>query len=122
MKDKRAFCLLLLPLLLAGCSQQTLNSANNDVQNDAKVVQREAKRAERKVDPQVKSLDLGARVTAAVNLNENLPKTIRVDASPDGVRLKGAVKTHEQKALAGQVAKATVPPDKIVENDLTVSP
>jgi osmotically-inducible protein OsmY len=106
--------------MVCGCSQQTINSANHDAQTDAKAVQRDAQRAEKTIDPEAKSLDWGARVSAAINLNANLPKTIRVDASPNGVRLKGSVRTKSQKTLAARVAKDTLPPDKSVENGLTV--
>jgi len=70
--------------------------------------------------PQLDKLDLGARVTAALNANANLPHTIRVDADTTGVRLRGTVNDAHQKALAGKVAQQTLPAGKVVKNELTV--
>ncbi len=109
-------------LSVTGCSQQTLNSAQNDAQHNANIVQREAKRAERKAKPQLDKLSLGARVTTAIAANENLRGThIRADADTDGVKLRGTVKTGAQKTLAGRVAEDTLGPDKTVSNELKVT-
>jgi len=118
---------LLLPLLFfgaaaAGCSQQTLESAQQDAARNAEVVQREVNRAERKARPQVQKAQLGLRVTAALKANEKLPKTIRVDADEDGVKLRGTVETAAQKELAGRIARMTLSDDKRVTNDLEVKP
>lgn len=98
----------------AGCSQQTINSANQDVNRDVQQVKTQAK-------PDLTKLDLGTRVTVAIEANSNLPHTIRVDASTTGVRLKGTVETARQKHLAGQIARETLKPGQTVENDLTVT-
>lgn len=118
----RAICPLLSLLVLAGgCSQQTLESAKQDTDKNVKVVQREAKRAERKAKPQLDKFSLGARVTTAIAANENLRGThIRADADTDGVKLRGTVKTAAQKTLAGRVAEDTLGPDKNVTNELKV--
>ena len=108
--------------MLAGCSQETLDSASRDVKKDAAIVDRETQRAERKARPQLQKLGLGARVTAALKANQNLPGTIRVDAGEDGVFLRGKVKTEAQKNLAGRIARDTLAADKSVTNDLEVSP
>lgn len=112
--------LLLLTLPLAGCSQQTLESAREDTARNVEVIQREAKRAERKARPQLRKLELGARVTAALKANEKLPKTIRVDADENGVKLRGTVETPAQRALAERVARDVLKEDKTVVNDLKV--
>lgn len=118
--------------LVAGCSQQTMDSAAKDAKNDASIAQREANRAERKVRPVVteakrqvapdlKKLDLGARATAALRLNRSLPDTIRVDASETGIQLRGTVSSEADKALAGRVAGDTLPAGATLKNELTVS-
>jgi osmotically-inducible protein OsmY len=86
-------------------------------------VAREVDRAKKKAEPQLKQLEIGARVQTALKANENLPLTIRVDADPDamGVKLRGTVKTENQKTLAEKVARDTLGPGKRVQNDLKVS-
>jgi len=107
--------------LACGCSQKTIDSAQNDTKHNIAVVDKQAKKLAEDAKPQVQKLDYGARVTTAITSNANLHGThIRVDASTDGVRLKGTVKTAEQKALAGKIAAQTLPPGKTVENDLTL--
>ncbi len=94
-------------LAAAGCSQQTLDSARQDTKHNIN-----------KVKPQLAKLDLGARVTAALKtagLNG-----IRVDASTDGVTLRGTVGSASDKARAGRIAKDTLGSDKTVMNQLTV--
>lgn len=94
-------------VVLAGCSQRTLNSAQQDTQHNIN-----------EVKPQLAKLDLGARVTAslkAAGLNG-----IRVDASANGVSLHGTVKSATDKARAGRIAKDTLGPDKSIDNALTV--
>jgi len=106
-----------------GCSQQTIDSATHDAARDAQIAAREVERARKKAEPQLKQLEIGARVTAARKANENLPLTIRVDADPDaqGVKLRGTVKTDAQKTLAGKVAHETLGPGKHVQNGLKVT-
>jgi osmotically-inducible protein OsmY len=111
---------LIALLLIAGCSQQTVDSASADARRNAAVVEREAKRAERKARPQLGKLDRGARVTAALRLNKRLPTSIRVDASENGVRLRGSVGSEEEKELAGRVARDTLGENAAVENELRV--
>ena len=113
--------LLITSISLSGCSQETIESASRDVARNTEIVAREAKRAERKARPQLTKLQLGARVTAALRANENLPKTIRVDADENGVKLRGTVKTPAQKALAGRIARDTLKEDKTVLNELKVT-
>lgn len=108
-------------LLASGCSQNTIDGAAHDTQRNAAIVQRETNRAVNKAKPQLGKLGLGARVTAAIQANANLPKSIRVDAGDDGVKLRGNVQTEKQKALAGRIAADTLPEGKTVQNDLTVS-
>ncbi len=94
-------------LALAGCSQQTLKSAQQDTQRNIN-----------QVKPQLTKLDLGARVTAALKaagLNG-----VRVDAATNGVTLRGSAKSASDKARAGRIAKDTLGPDKTVTNQLTV--
>ncbi len=94
-------------LALAGCSQQTLDSARQDTKHNIN-----------EVKPQLAKLDLGARVTTALKtagLNG-----IRVDASTNGVTLRGSVKSEADKARAGRIAKDTLGSDKTVTNQLTV--
>ncbi len=114
--------LLLTSLLFsAGCSQQTINSADKDTQHNIAVVNKQVDRIAKKAKPQLKKLDLGARVTTAIAANQNLAGTdIRVDADTNGVSLRGTVKTAAQKTLAGQVARDTLGPGKTVTNALSV--
>ena len=104
----------------AGCSQETLNSAQKDAAKNTEIVQREANRAERKARPQMNRLKMGARVTAALQANEKLPRSIRVDASDTGVRLRGTVDTAAQKERAGRIARDTLSEDRSVSNELEV--
>src|SRR4051794_18671234 len=94
-------------VLGSGCSQQTINSASKDVSHNIQAANREVSKLGAQAKPQLNKLDLGARVTAALRANANLPRTIRVDASVTGVRLRGAVHNADQKALAGKVARET---------------
>ena len=52
--------------LMAGCSQQTLNSAQHDAQHDVAVVNQATQKAAKEAQPQIKIASLGARVTAAL--------------------------------------------------------
>jgi osmotically-inducible protein OsmY len=105
-----------------GCSQQTIESATHDTARNAQIVAREVNRAKKKAEPQLKQLEIGARVQAALKANENLPLSIRVDADPDamGVKLRGTVKTEAQKQLAEKIARETLGSGKRVQNDLKV--
>jgi hypothetical protein len=105
---------------LSGCSQETIENVSKDTARNAKIVVREAKRAEKKAQPTLKKLNLGARVTAAIQANQKLPRTIRVDASETGVFLRGTVKTEEQKAHAERIARDTLDEKYTVQNDLKV--
>ena len=109
-----------LALTLSGCSQQTINSAGQDAQRDATVANSKAQQIARDAKPQLHKLGLGARVTAALHANANLPPTIRVDAGDNGVRLKGTVRSRAQKKLAGRIAAETLAPGQTVNNALTV--
>ena len=106
--------------LLTGCSQQTLNSAGQDAQKDAAIVNRETQRAAKNAQPQLNKLRLGARVTAALQSADI--HNIRVDADENGVSLHGTVDTAAQKARAGRIARETLGPDKTVHNQIQVSP
>ncbi len=105
---------------VSGCSQETIESVGKDTARNAQVVAREAKRAEKKARPALNKLNLGARVTAAVQANQKLPRTIRVDASETGVFLRGKVKTEEQKSLAERIARDTLDEKYTVKNDLKI--
>lgn len=116
---------------VAGCSPETVSSASKDVERNTEVVEREANKVEKKlrpaiteakkqVKPGLQKLDLGARATAALRLNRNLPQTIRVDADTDGIRLRGSVRTKEEKALAERIARDTLPADAKLRNELKV--
>lgn len=104
----------LVAALLAGCSPETVEGVKRDTVRNAETVRREAK-------PALTKLNLGGRVTAALQANERLPHTIRVDASETGVTLRGKVKTAEQKTLAGRIARQTLSDDKTVKNEIKVS-
>jgi hypothetical protein len=89
----------LAALLAAGCSQETIESAKQDIDRNTETVEREAKRIERQAKPVIEAakpvvkpvaeavgraadrkLDqakIGGRVLAALRVNANLPKTIR---------------------------------------------
>jgi osmotically-inducible protein OsmY len=138
----RAFVLAAVGGLLAGCSQETIDSAKQDVDRNTETVRREAKRVEEKAKPvieaakpvtdavkkaadkKVEQAKVGGRVLAALRVNANLPQTIRVDANEDGqgVKLRGTVKTEEQKKRAERIARDTLGNDKTVQNDLKIEP
>ena len=105
---------------ISGCSQQTLNSAGSDAQHDAAIVNRETQRAAKNAKPQLDKLGLQTRVTTALTA-ANLPTTIHVRADTEGVYLRGMVNSPQDKARAGQIAKDTLGPGKIVHNQLQVS-
>ena len=105
---------------LAGCSQQTLNSAQNDANHNAAVINQKAQEAEKQARPQLDKLGMQSRVTAALTA-ANLPTTVHVRADADGVYLRGNVKTAEDKFRAAQIARDTLGPEKVVHNELRVS-
>jgi osmotically-inducible protein OsmY len=110
-------------LLGAGCSQKTLNSADQDTQHNVAVVDQKAKQIGDSIKPDVKKLDVAAPVTAAITINPNLHGTsIRVDGAANGVRLRGTVKMAEQKRVAEEVAQNALKPGQTVDNELTVAP
>ena len=118
-----SFAVLVLLLSAAGCSQNTINSAAKDTQHNVAVLNKEVNRAAQQAKPELNALDSGARVTAALGANANIPQTIRVDADKNGgVRLRGTVKTAQQKQLAENIAKQTLPAGKPVNDELTVKP
>jgi osmotically-inducible protein OsmY len=105
--------------LLAGCSQRTINSANQDANHDISVVSHAADQAAKDARPQVQKAALGARVTTAL-VAANL-HGIRVDAAPDGVTLVGHVASGAEKSRAMQIAQNTLGPGKTVHSRLTVT-
>jgi osmotically-inducible protein OsmY len=117
----RHFLALLAPaFVLTGCSQQTLDSAKHDAQQDAAVVNRETQRAAKNAQPQLSKLHLGVRVTAALQSADI--HGVRVDASTNGVSLHGTVDTVAQKVRAGRIARETLGSDKTVSNQIQVRP
>jgi osmotically-inducible protein OsmY len=117
----RHFLALLAPaFVLTGCSQQTLDSARHDAQQDAAVVNRETQRAAKNAQPQLSKLHLGARVTSSLQAADI--HGIRVDADTNGVSLHGTVDTAAQKARAGRIARETLGPDKTIDNQIKVRP
>lgn len=112
--------LLGLGAALAGCSQQTLDSAQQDAQRNAAVVNQQAQQAERQARPQIDKLKLQSRVTTALAA-ANLPTTIHVRADADGVYLRGTVNNGADKARAGRIARETLGPDKVVHNQIQVN-
>lgn len=114
--------LALLGCLAAGCSQKTLDSAQQDAAHNAAAVNDQAQQVEKKVRPTVNNFGLQASVTAALQNTPKLPHSIHVRADSKGIYLRGTVKTVEQKALAQRVAQDTVPDGKTVTNDLEVRP
>lgn len=105
--------------VLAGCSQQTLDSAGHDARNDAAAVSQKAKEAEKQARPQVAKLRMGARVTAALEAAD--VHGVRVDAGDDGVSLHGTVDSAGNKARAGRIARETLGPGGRVRNLLQVA-
>jgi osmotically-inducible protein OsmY len=112
--------LALVSALWCGCSQQTVQSADKDISHNINTAGQEVKKIGAEAKPQLDKLDLGARVTAALRANANLPDSIRVDADTNGVRLRGTVRNPRQKALAGKIAQQTLPEGKVVSNQLAV--
>ena len=101
------FCGTALAAVLAGCSQQTVDSARKDAQRNLTTAK-----------PQIAKLSLGGRVTAA--LAAASIHGVRVDADTSGVSLHGTVGSAAQKARAGRIAQDTLGPDKSVRNRLKV--
>ena len=100
--------LLGLLLTLPGCSQQTIDSAKQDTQRNITAAR-----------PQLAKLELGSRVTAALQSAD--VHGVRVDADTNGVSLHGTVNSAAQKARAGRIARDTLGPGKTVQNDIQVS-
>ncbi len=100
--------LLGLALALPGCSQQTLDSAKQDMQRNITAAK-----------PQLAKLELGSRVTAALQSAD--VHGVRVDAGTNGVSLHGTVNSAAQKARAGRIARDTLGSGKAVQNDIQVS-
>lgn len=109
-----------LTAALAGCSQQTLDSARHDAQHNAAAVNQQAQQAEKQARPQVDKLKLQTRVTAALSA-ANLSPAVHVRADAEGVYLRGTVNTAADKARAGQIARDTLGPDQKVHNQLQVN-
>lgn len=107
-----------LAALLTGCSQRTINSANQDAQHDVSAVTHAADQAAKDARPQLKKAALGARVTTALE-SANL-HGIRVDAAPDGVTLVGHVKNAADQQRALQIARDTLGPGKVIHSRLSV--
>jgi osmotically-inducible protein OsmY len=112
-----AFCLL--PILLSGCSQRTINSANSDAQHDVTAISHAADKAAQEAKPQIKKLELGTRVSTALTAADL--HGIHVEANPGGVSLVGHVKNASDKKRALQIAKDTLGPQKTVTDRLTVA-
>lgn len=100
--------LLGLAFALPGCSQQTLDSAKQDTQRNITAAK-----------PQLAKLELGSRVTAALQSAD--VHGVRVDADTNGVSLRGTVSSAAQKARAGRIARDTLGSGKTVKNDIQVS-
>lgn len=111
---------LSLAFCISGCSQQTLNSAQNDANRDIAVVNQKANQAAQQAKPQLDKLDMETRVTAALAAAK-LPTTIHVRADAEGVYLRGNVKSAQDKAHASQIAKDTLGPGKTIHNQIQVS-
>ena len=109
-----------LGMATAGCSQQTLDSAKQDAQHNAAIVNDQAQKAERQAGPQVDKLKLQSRVSAAL-VAANLPTTIHVRADADSVYLRGTVNSAGDKARAGRIARDTLGEDKAVHNQIQVN-
>ena len=101
-----------------GCSQQTISSAQNDAQHDIAVVNQQADKAVQEAKPQLKKADLGLRVTTALQTADI--HGVRVDASTNGVQLRGIVDTSAEKSRAGQIAQDTLGPGHTVTNEIQV--
>ena len=95
-------------LALTGCSQQTIDSAKQDTQRNIQTAK-----------PQLAKLELGSRVTAALQSAD--VHGVRVDADTTGVSLHGVVNSAAQKARAGRIARDTLGPGRTVKNEITVS-
>lgn len=116
-----ALLLVLVCVFGAGCSQRTINSANQDAQHNITTLDQKAKQVVANAKPEIKKLDVATPVATAITANPNLSGThIRVDGQTNGVRLRGTVNTPQQKQLAGQVAKNNVKAGQTVDNELTV--
>ena len=83
-----AFLALIGLAALSGCSQRTLQSAQQDTQHNIAAAR-----------PQLAKLELGSRVTAALGAAN--VHGVRVDAGTNGVSLHGTVNSAAQKARAG---------------------
>jgi hypothetical protein len=97
-----------LAAALSGCSQQTLNSAKQDTQRNIA-----------NAKPQIAKLELGSRVTAALAAAN--VHGVRVDADTNGVSLHGIVNSAAQEKRAVQIARDTLGPGRVVNNQLEVS-
>ncbi len=97
-----------LAAALSGCSQQTLNSAKQDTQRNIA-----------NAKPQIAKLELGSRVTAALAAAN--VHGVRVDADTNGVSLHGRVNSAAQGKRAVRIARDTLGPGKVVNNQLEIN-
>ncbi len=97
-----------LTTALSGCSQQTLNSAKQDTQRNIA-----------NAKPQIAKLELGSRVTAALAAAN--AHGVRVDADTNGVSLHGIVNSAAQEERAVRIARDTLGPGKVVNNQLEIN-
>ena len=105
--------------LLGGCSQQTINSAQHDVQHDAAAVTQAAQKAALQAQPQLHKAGMGARVTAALQAAD--VHGVRVDAGPDGVTLVGQANSRADKERILRIAHETLGPGKIVRSRIMIA-
>ena len=108
MRNKPSLAILALISLaaaLSGCSQQTLDSAKQDTQRNIASAK-----------PQLAKLELGSRVTAALQAAN--VHGVRVDAGTNGVSLHGIMHSASEKARAGRIARDTLGTGRTVDNEI----
>ncbi len=94
-----------LTAALSGCSQQTIRSAQQDTQRNLA-----------NAKPQIAKLELGSRVTAALQAAN--VHGVRVDAGTNGVSLHGIMHSASEKARAGRIARDTLGTGRTVDNEI----
>lgn len=103
---------------VCGCSQQTINSAGHDATNDIQKLNQAANKAAAEAKPQLQKVDLGTRVTAALQAADI--QNVRVDAGVKSVTLVGHVKDQKTAQRALSIAKNTLESTATVKSRLTV--
>lgn len=110
-----------LAILLVGCTQQAQQQIEDTGKAVVVDVQEQSAQAVKKSQEAVADAEITASVKSALLASKKMDtRALNVDTVKGTVFLRGAVPTDQQKALAEQIAKSTVPTESDVVNQLAV--